>query len=82
MYRVELKVLLPLLFCTSLPSTFLMYRVELKALCYNTTQPTQPVPNVPCGVESGTFKAPLKEVFRLLVPNVPCGVERSIIPSS
>ena len=54
MYRVELKAIFS--FNTSISfSKFLMYRVELKGICYPYDSPqegVEKVPNVPCGVES------------------------------
>ena len=53
MYRVELKDLGLLVFgILAVFSTFLMYRVELKAIHGMHTSFPAIVPNVPCGVES------------------------------
>ncbi len=54
--------------------SFLMHRVELKALSREGHKTSTRVPNAPCGVESVMSEACLSTT--LCVPNAPCGVER------
>ena len=52
-----------------------MYRVELKGACPEVLEAeANCVPNVPCGVESGTWRNKSSLTY-IRVPNVPCGVE-------
>ena len=55
-------------------ASFLMHRVELKALVVVVEELHYRVPNVPCGVERLFITPSPSPTHR--VPNVPCGVER------